>query len=1266
MPPRKPRFPIFCANLIALFCFLLNAHISLSLRAFNNEEDEILSLNEDNESRNSREENGFGFAKIEKARIKFEIKRIHHAFENVDKLLAKAIVKVAKIDKQNNALNQHETSLQDFMTGPHDLQEILNILKEELKNIKEQAIKDLAELKPQSLVQAIQFLWKENYLSSKESKALLKKRALLLPKEAVRLVENGVVKTQSGYLVQLRTGDSFGDSLKLNSDMALAIRKLAKKKVIDSNTPDILAMLHSNLRKDVLEAFDELALDGQKTISDAHVLQEMRKYFLFFNTIGLMTWFSPDVVSGSATVDNKNIIDLIITPNHISATLIANHYLESINASTNHSFFVNPLGISYSGNFLLSQRGLDWWLYYSDGYLGGGLNYSINFDQNSLWSNSKISYLAFGLNVSGWKNSLSAGLSLQTLLSNSIGVGVSARVSMSRSHDVSYLGEVPLDAKIASIRGLHKIEIDDNESISTQAALSLNFSASSVPLAVAFRAGKENTKKRIYRTHTELEKSQSLLAESELSGLLFHYGKKIKESRVPTFQKPEILLDGDELIEIKSGKLSGAFVIGLESFVPIHASRLGAGIDMVAEFELGIKRHPGNKFEVSIEPKKVYEISLFGSLLNIFGAGHVRCFAIARKQIFIFDFNNPEARILYFDLVNQGRLPSTDEIEISTKDRGPEHLIAELRSQNNDIRKKGVETIYLEEVKINTKKTYVGFNAPIIPAVLSIANKIDEKTRKSKNRLNLAFEGIDREFLQSHAESVATNGIVAVSRSTFGKRSSEGQGTSGRYSQELYVTHRRIHTIEEKPFSFSENKWQFDSLIIHAQIADTKITGNEENKIVDKINKLFNAFIGDFQIKNSKSPRSINIEREIDRRHLVELLRPETHDRVGQASRVSGISEKTLWELLKSLKHKHPDRQALMIKDFVENTEDFSGFAALHQLLGARVEELYIHTESAYMTAALEAKSFIAEYASVDPKNKTAKVGFTSINSHANRKEVRNFYNSAKQHLRTLKQQLRFLHDDKYLIDKNSSLIKIYGEEKVKELVESGIREDKVSTKTALVSARKSLVDLMNLEEQGVYLSDRLKIYKFANKKSLNLLQKSEIILDKFEQQKIDPNMDKKYLRERLSKSWRYLDKIENRLEKYENDIVMQEMDSKYLDNKKIQLESLRNRFEAVVSIAHLNKEGLRRLQEKFSPKGNFLATLINKRRNNDFRINGAFSQALRNSSHKNKDKIEKKESEKTLQRFASVPHFPKIKIEKEEKLLRKSKRISEIDEKNF
>ena len=183
--------------------------------------------------------------------------------------------------------------------------------------------------------------------------------------------------------------------------------------------------------------------------------------------------------------------------------------------------------------------------------------------------------------------------------------------------------------------------------------------------------------------------------------------------------------------------------------------------------------------------------------------------------------------------------------------------MAEFRAQNINLKKHGMQRIYLESMHVDTAKSYAGFNAPIIPGILFLINKAQHAFRKNHKRLNLQFEGKDREFMRSVTSSVATNGILAVRRITSGGRVSRGQGFSGRFNQDLFVTHRRLHAIEEKPNGQTESTWAFDRLVIHAQLEDTVITGDQENYMAKMVDRLFSAYIGSFEYKNSKAPRVI-------------------------------------------------------------------------------------------------------------------------------------------------------------------------------------------------------------------------------------------------------------------------------------------------------------------------------------------------------------------------------------------------------------------------
>lgn len=1158
------------------------------------------------------------YGQLEKQQLEFENNRLERAFSNIDKLFDRAIVKTQTIDDKEQLGPENIYSLSHFLSLPHDLPTIIKNIEAGLNRKLKPFEIEILSRDPVTFPKAVRLLWQEQSIDDKKASMLLARNCNMTPDELLRLVENGAAKTKTGFLVQLRTGSSYGDTLKLFETISSAAKKLKETASAWQNI-DPNDLLIDHVEPDLLAALTDHIPDAQEIVSDARVIKEMRRHFLFISNLGMPIRFRPGTVDfmpgdvpGPVSVNRNNSADLLITPRTLSATLIGNFYINGIDASSTHGLFINPMGITYGGSLNFDSHGSDWWLSYSDGFLGGGLNYTVNFDQGTFWSNGQPSYLSVGFMAGGWRNNITAGVSMTTALANSIGIGASATMSISRSHDVSYLGEYPIDGKFAAIRGLHKIEIDDLVGVSGAASVAVNLTAADVPLTIAFRAGAERTIKRLYRTHVDLGKAQKMLSESEIPGLLFLFGKKIKETRLPKFENPELLIDGDELVETKIGKLSGAFVIGIETLVPIHAGRLGGSIEVAGEFELGLRRLPNDKFEVSIEPRRIFEMGLFGSILNCIGAGQIKSIALARKQIFIFDFINPEAKRAYFDLIHHGRMPTSEEIEVYAENRGPEYLLTEFRAQNIALLPRGIARTYLEKIRIVTSKQYIGISAPIIPAALTIVNKIDKEARKSKQHLQLHFEGFDRERIRAHAKSMATNGLISVRRVTSGGRRSEGQGFSGRYNRDLFVTHRRIHSIDDSPHEFGGNKWQFDSILVHAQLEDTVITGNEENEMAEEVNRLFSTFIGSFEYKNSKAPRTINLEREFRKKDLDELTLPETRERISVASQTTGISTHKLSALLKMLKNKHPDYQGILVKQFIETNRGLTGFAAIHQLLGAKPDHLFIRTESGYANAITDAKKFIAIYSKADNTSETIAINLVPLDTKKNKKRAKKFYNKARTHLREIDNQLRLLYDDKYLIDDQSPLMRIYGKNKVKELIDTGARQDKTPYKSALVSSRKTILELLNLSNQGFNDEERKIIYKMAGRKRLRLQERIEIILNKYAKLPISPIMEKKYLRKRLNLIWGMIAKIDDRISRLENDQLMISMDKEYIDNTIEKFIYLRSRLADCLNIDHLSSTERQIIKNKLESTDHPTFTLFRRKKFINYRLEGPLANAYR------------------------------------------------------
>jgi hypothetical protein len=1220
---------LLAMTLKLIFCLLIfsqsslaESQIELQSPGRNNKQESKLEGSEiipelSPEHPNSDEKSILG--KFEDLQNNYEKERLEQQFSNVDILFNKTKIMFQKILLDDQLGPEQHANLYYFLSGPHGIDQIMPIIEEEIHD--QQILKVLREKnfgENASFGNVVRYLWDHHLISDIKAHTILVRHSPISPREIINLIENGVVKSASGYLVKIRTGHQYGDPLTLFSKIDGVLRKFSEHRQLEE--------LETPLKEEMAAEFNRNGIDGNEAIIDGQIIQRLRNYFLFISSIGMpirfrpfTSGFNPGSPGGASVVNPLNSFTATISPRTISAMLVGNYYFADSNASLNSVFFVNPLGLSYSGSMSFTNFGLDAWVFYTNNYLGGGLGYTQNFADGTLWSKGQPSYVSVGVMAAGWRDYFTAGFSLQTVLANSVGVGASASVTVSHTHTVNYLGLYPIDGKFASLRGLHKIEIHDNSMIGGLAGVSVNFSAAKVPVSVAFRTGAEYRLNSVYRTHTELSQAQEMLKEHDFPGLLIMAGKKISASRIPSFERPADLMEGDELVEKKIGQLSGAFVIGLESMVPIAAARVGGTAEITAEFELGIKKLPNNKYEVSIEPTRIFEMGIFGSVLNVLGAGFIHGISIARKQIFSFDFNQKEARRAYDELLEEGLLPTSQEIEISANDRGPEYLLSEFREQNIPMRKRGIERIYLEKIRIGVSKGHVGFGTPLIPGVLAMINKVDKETRKNKVRLDLHFEDIDREFVVSEANSVATNGIIAVRRSTFGGRISEGQGFSGRYNRDIFVTHRRVHTLKELSLGHIENSWFFHGLVVNAQFEDTKTTGNEENRMVEKINRLFGTTIGSFEHRNSKSPRVINIEREITQGDLMSLTLPEARERIYAAVRATGIASHVIANLLDELINKHPDHQGMKVKEFIQNADGFTGFAAIHHLLGGRQEDIIIHTESGYMKTVQDAKTFIINH--TDPKSSYdfPKAKLSSLDTRANKKYIRKFYNGARFHLREIDRQLRLLHDDKYLLDKDSSLSNALDSDDAKEMLESGARQDKSGFKSALVTVRKTLLDLLDLEMQGFSKHERMEIFTLAKKKRLRFEEVAEIILNSYSDKTIKASMKKSDIISRYGECRDMIEKIDDRIKGMKEDSVLIRMDPDYVEVYLDSLQSLRKQFKKASSLKRLKPEDAQAILEKFKPSNNVFLNLFRRKRHDEYRIEGAL-EALADSKTKNRN----------------------------------------------
>ncbi|MCA9508085.1 MAG: hypothetical protein KC505_06680 [Myxococcales bacterium] len=1110
-----------------------------------------------------------------------ELKRAKKIFTKLDKLYKKTKVKIQKINDKHELGPELVSNLYLFLSGTSDVDTIKEIIKKDCKiNLKNKEIKRITSINNINLVNALRELYKMKIIDEVKLYELILSTAPMTWPEILKLFDLGASKTQSGFLVQLKTGEKFGDPIELFEEFHTIANEIT---IVDSERENNSeSLLFHSLSPDTERSLRDLSPRALDIVSDARVISEIRRHFVFLSSLNVPISFRPgttdfrlNALTTSAPVVNPVNSNAIVWASlrNLNAVFSSNHYFANHNTSLTNSVMIAPFAATYWGSYNWTAGGVGWWLSYTTRYLGAGASYTANFSNGTFWSHGAPTYLMIGGMISGWRNNLSAGISLMTMMSSTIGAGASIWGTLTRDHDVNYQGIYPLDGRFAEIRGKHKIEIDDRKGVSGKVAVAVNFSNLKVPILVAFRAGPEFTSRRIYRTHVDLPDAQRMLTESEIPGVLFLLGKQIKESKIPKFDDPRNLNVGDEFIETKTGKLSGAFVAGLQSQIPIGAVRFGATIDLTAEFELALRRLPANKFEVSIKPKRIYEIGIISSALNTLGVGYIDSMSIYKKQSFIFDFDNPDSVVAYYDLVENGRLPSPHEIQIYSENRGPEYLLSEFRYQNEQLKNRGVALSFVEHVEVSSQKLSAGFNSRLLKGVMEAVSIAHKKLRPTHDRLNLQFAGIDWQYMQADAASTSSDGIIAISNFTSAFRKSVGQGFSGRFNRDLYLSHRRIYTIDDSKMNFSVNKWQFDSLLIHGQFEDNLITDDQENDIVREINDLFGTAIGSFEAKDSRQIRKVNIERELSVAHLELLSQDECRERIYVASQVSGIPQIEIYYLLETIRGKHPDKQALILKQFIQVQSGLNGFAAIHQLLGAKPEDLVIRAESGYANTIDQAKKFIITHTKeYNEENEPIALLNPMKSAHTlrqwkNKRATKKFYDQSRNNLRNIDQQLRLLYDDKYLLDENSDLVHIYGKERVDKIIEKGFRQDKSETKLLLVSARKTIKNMLDLENQGYSEQERKSIYKMAGRRHLSLEALVDKLMLKYENMSLAEEKKNKRIKKRFEKSIDLIEKINDRINRVSEDHVMIAMDKDYVENFIDQLKNMKKKLISIIDL---------------------------------------------------------------------------------------------------
>lgn len=974
----------------------------------------------------------------------------------------------------------------------------------------------------------------------------------LTPSELMHLLENGVLLSKNNFFIEIKTGYSYGDFLSLNEQFFTAINTLKKDKIIPEDI-SVLEILSSAHKKDIIEFYEAKNIPWQDVLSDIKQLEKIKQYLAFFSIINSYSWYNigsgGNIGSNPPSVNPLSSFGPSFNPKYLSMSILYNLYVKTSGISVNSNIAINPFSLGYSSSLFYNQGNVGWWTYFSDGYLGAGLSFTPIFEHGLFRNPLQPGYNVWNIFFGGYSDNnndrMNAGLSFQSLIAKTTLFGPSFSVNLGHFHDAKYLGEYPLDGKIPRLRGLHGIELVQNTSLLIRAGLSGgNFIGSLNPYVLAnINIAKGKIKHRFYKTHVSLSSARKLLKKKDVNFLLKLLGKSKKNQFFPSLSKPDSLLVGDELTEKRSGTLNGAFILGFQSStIPIYSLMAGLSFDITAEHEITIKKLTPYKYEISIEINKLKECSLMQNILNIIFSSQINGIDIAKKQVFLFDFTYEEARKSYFDLMNNGKLPNKSQINFYHTDKTPEYIISQFRYQNKQLYNTGITLIFLENINITTKKLFSIIAPPVIPAVLDIINRIDKKVHEYKASLNLRFDGVGYESLKGKAFSVSTNGIVASSRQTSAIRKTFRQGSSGLLQKDLFVVHRKLHTVIEKENNYVENKYVFDGLNIYAQIYDTVITCDEENKIINKINKQFSTYIPNCGHRNSRQPRKIKLERILDRQDLAFLASNQPRENIKISMASSGLTQEEVLTFLESLKGRNQDDQALIIKNFIETQKGFRGFSCIHHLLGPDEEKLTIKVEGNYQNIANEANKLIVTYSSINK--------LELLNSH---KIIKKFHSKLRVILIKIDEQLKLLYRDPYYIEEENSDY-IFDQEKKIKLINLGVRESKKQIAEPLLKAKKSVLQLLDLRARKFTKNERIKIYNIIGKKHLTYYERGEMIL--WEKPKNPPED--------------FLIGLKKEIKKIQDDHELMAIDKK---NQTISIEKLSKLGQKISPLVSFNKE---------------------------------------------------------------------------------------------
>lgn len=680
------------------------------------------------------------------------------------------------------------------------------------------------------------------------------------------------------------------------------------------------------------------------------------------------------------------------------------------------------------------------------------------------------------------------------------------------------------------------------------------------------RIGVSKGHQNINRFYTSLERAQELLIDGKPNNIsILRLPQKVDKKAFPDLRNPIKWNIGEEVVTTVERSFYGSIVMGIFAIPGIDA-KAGISGTVKGTFEFGVRRLPGNKVEVSLKPTDIKEMGAFISTISSLGPqiSAASTVALAMRQTLIFDLDNQDAVDAYSLMLTGGKLP----LEFSRSanvigDREAENLLDVAIIARKNLSKKGILLTYLEKIDVPAKKFYVG--ALKIPGI------------KAKH-----WAGLSYEYLSGQAKVISTNAEFALSRHTKFVDTSTALLTSGEYKTSASATIRRGFKKEDSDKALKEGSaedgftWRFYGVTLRGKLEDTKITGNEQNKMINVLNSMFHANVHPFPDSQEivhKQSRQVLIERDLSGKDFDEFanVRQSTID---LAASGSGLKRSDLATFIATLEDKGHNQMATIIEKFV-GKHGLKGFSAVHLLLEGTCRNLIIRTHSdSYSDPIKEANRLEALYTMPSSGEHSCLSSQIDLNYHSSEKSIKNIY---KSFFKTIKNIDRALHD----LDSDPLF---EGKDDLLKFGDSGLREKKSVLRSRLFATKNKLLDLLDIEKQGFDKSSTINIYSKLKEK-YQTVEHKVILLESRYPLKISIYDSRSNITRRWKVVKKVLHLIKEEIEEYSQPRLPLILGVNFIDNKNKKLLSLLERVKNIITLNHIKGNEARLFQEKMTKK---------------------------------------------------------------------------------